>query len=166
MNELEFLRSQLQLEQANLARSCDILARAARHAGTEGPAPSPASTAVQAANAHVEFALRRELQRARTHARLLSDHIARGSVGATELDGLRAATAVLQAALDEAPALAPQQCADRLRTAGAPLEPWCARLYSLSDWRRAAQIDAEAVFEDRRLHEAAIAAARSAGLLG
>lgn len=166
MNELEFLRSQLQLEQANLARSCDVLARAARHAGTEGPAHAPARAASQAALAHVQFGLQRALQRARAHARLLSDHVARGSVGAAELDALRDAIGTVQSALHEAPTLPPQQAADRLRSAGASVEPWCARLYRLADWRSVAQIDAEAVFEDRRLHEAAMDAARTAGLFG
>lgn len=186
MNELEFLRSQLRLEQNHLDRSRDLLQRALRL----GAADAAARAARQAALAHLQFALRRSTERGHVHVQLVSGRTATGYSGAAERRAVLDAVAALQAALATAePALqrvafaattasphdgddplraaatAAQQLADGIGHATEMLEPWFARLYDLSDWRRAARIDAEAVFDERRLYDAAVEAARTAGIL-
>jgi hypothetical protein len=168
MNELEFLRSQLRLEQTHFDSILDLLCRTLRHATVDGPLLA----ARQAALAHLEFALERATERSRVHSQLLAELIARSALSTTERLAVLDAAAALQSALvPDASSLrglsaaAAQQLAERISQAAAALEPWCARLYDLSDWRRAARIDAEAVFKERRLYEHAIEHARAAGLL-
>lgn len=168
MNELEFLRSQLRLEQTHLDGSRDLLSRALRQASAEGPRLA----ARQAALAHLDFALQRATERSRVHSQLLEERVARSAFSTTERLAVLDAVAALQSALALAASSSgglsaghAQQLAERISKATAAVEPWCARLYDLSDWRRAARIDAEAVFEERRLYEHAIEHARAAGLL-
>lgn len=168
MNELEFLRSQLRLEQSHLDNSRDLLSRALRQASAEGPLVA----ARQAALAYLEFALQRATERSRVHSQLLAERVAHSAFSTTERAAVLEAVAALQSALAPA-ASSPgepsaghaQQLAERISKATAALDPWCTRLYDLSDWRRAARIDAEAVFEERRLYEHAIERARAAGML-
>jgi hypothetical protein len=168
MNELEFLRSQLRLEQTHFDSILDLLSRTLRQA----TADRPLLAARQAALAHLEFALQRATEQSRVHSQLLPAHVARSAFSTTERRAVLDAVAALQSALvPDASSLrglsaaTAQQLAERISQAAAALEPWCARLYDLSDWRRAACIDAEAVFEERRLYDHAIEHARAAGLL-
>jgi hypothetical protein len=168
MNELEFLRSQLRLEQSNLDCSRELLRRALHQTASEGPILA----ARQAALAHLAFALQRATERCRVHSQLLAERVARSACSEAERFEVLDAVAALQSALGPGAAtgLAPSAedallLAERISTFTAALEPWCDRLYDLPDWRRAARIDAEAVFEERRLHEDAIDRARAAGLL-
>ena len=185
MNELEFLRSQLRLEQTHLDGSRELLNRALRHQ----PVDAPTVTARRAALAHLAFGLQRAIERGHVHARQVPERLAQGDYSAAERIAALDAVATLQAVLTPAAvtvvglstavasaadsddrlrdaAREALPLAEQLGKAAATLEPWCARLYDLSDWRRAARIDAEAVFEERRLHEQAIEHARAAGLLG
>jgi hypothetical protein len=106
------------------------------------------------------------------HTQLLAERIARNPHSAEERLAVLDAVAAVQSALgpaastlDGLSAEDALQLEQRISTSNAALEPWCSRLYDLSDWRRAARIDAEAVFEERRLHEVAMDRARLAGLL-
>lgn len=161
MNELEFLRSQLRLEQAHLDSTREWLRRASRQAAADGPV----FLARQAALAHLAFALHRAMERCRMDSQLLEERAARSACSTTERLALMAAIATSQSALAPDAADDALQLARRISDATAALDPWCARLYDLSDWRRAARIDAEAVFEERRLYEHALECARAARFL-
>lgn len=186
MNELAFLRGQLRLERSHYGQQLDLLARSLR-----SPAGEPGvDRTVRAAAAYVLFATRRTVQRNHLHARRLASRLAatelaadeRGAIGAAS-QRLVAVTAATQAALDAlAAAMAVDACATdtaalrdacaafagpvpaEVMAAAETLEPWFERLYDLADWRSVALTDAESVFEERCLHDAAFHAAGEAGL--
>jgi hypothetical protein len=188
MNELEFLRSQMRLERTHCESQRALLGRSLQAVA----AAEPARDALLAAAHYLVFALRREARRDRLHAdqteaRLAVAQVVEADQRKTALAAvarLRAEASALAAAIEtlavalQAPATA--AVGDSLRTACTAfegwatnfkpagreaLEPWFERLYAISDWRQVALTDAESVFEERRLHEAANAAARAAGLL-
>lgn len=188
MNELEFLRGQLRLERTHYQEQIALLTRGLCSRGAD----VSADRAIQASAAYLVFAARRSVRRNHLHARQLASRLATGEPLAADeqrvVDAasqrLASSTAATQTALEAlVAALATHDgshdagglhkaCAAFAETVNAEtlvaaetLDPWVERLYNLGDWRCVALTDAESVFEERRLYDAAIHAAGEAGLL-
>jgi hypothetical protein len=188
MNELEFLRSQLRLEGTHYEQQRALLGRCLQ-AVAKG---EQVGVVTLAAAAYVVFALRRAVRRDHVHADQVESRVANATaldagqramilaaVARSRADSSEAQAAVeaLASGLQTATAACLGEAAlgachsfdhwaQRFKPAGRDaLEPWFDRLYDVSDWRRVALTDAESVFEERRLHDTAVAAAGAAGLL-
>ncbi len=182
MNELEFLRSQVRLERVHMRDLRALFSAALQRAVP----PALLDGFSQAAGAYLVFALRRFVAQDRMHCERLAARVASASgVDATERARITAALRDLAATL-AATDVATRQFAAALerRRAGsldAPgwfdtcreldrfyeshlvqrrhqLGPWLESYYDILDWRRSSMVDAESVFEERRLHEAALQA--------
>jgi hypothetical protein len=188
MNELEFLRSQLRLERTHYEQQRALLGRSLR---TMGAGESVNAVTVAAAD-YLVFALRRAARRDRQHADQVEARLAKATaLEADQRSLILAAVARCRTDANEAQA-AVEDLATALQagnsaglgkavlgachtfdgwatqfkpTGREALEPWFDRFYDVVDWRRIALTDAESVFEERRLHEAATSVARAAGML-
>jgi hypothetical protein len=188
MNELEFLRSQLRLERTHYEQQRALLGRSLRAMAIG----ERVGAVTQAAADYLVFALRRAARRDRQHADQVEARLAKATALEADQRSLilaavarcrndaseaQAAVDALAAALQAGPSAALGEAvlgachtfdgwATQFKPAGREaLEPWFDRLYDVGDWRRVALTDAESVFEERRLHEAATAVARAAGML-
>lgn len=182
MNELEFLRSQVRLERLHLREQRAALGTLLRRA-----LPVDAQDAcAQALAAHLVFLMRRFVLQDRSHVERLGARVAaardvapeeRQRIGQTlhelaaTLDAAQAATGSLadaleqrrHGALDAAGWLAACREFDafyegRLAAHRHALGTWLETYYDIGDWRRSSHVDPESVFEERRLHELALAA--------
>lgn len=188
MNELEFLRGQLRLERTHYREQIALLTRSLCAPESGGSV----ARAIQATAAYLVFAARRSVRRNHLYARQLASRLAAGEpLAADEQRAVDAAsqrlassTTATQTALEAlGAALAAHDGTDdagglhkacaaftenvnaETLAAAETLDPWFERLYSLGDWRCVALTDAESVFEERRLYDAATHAAGKAGLL-
>lgn len=182
MNELEFLRSQVRLERTHMRDVRAALGDALRRS----PAPPGLDASAQAAARYLVFVLRRFVMQDRMHCSQLATRVgaAQGLEAAERaridgalrdlamaLDDVATATDALAGALDarQRGAMEPQEwleaCAafDRFYEAHLvqrrhQLSLWLESYYDIADWRRSSCVDAESVFEERRLHEEALRA--------
>lgn len=145
MNETDLIRQQLQLERTHLR---EILRALGEAAGSDAPAHPVA--------VYIGWAGRRLIEQVLAHHTALEDA---GTLDPALSGQLHALTRAARQARSRATAALPAaELRALLEAWSEPLEAATARVLRVPHWRRAAQMTADSILEERRLYGAARAA--------
>jgi hypothetical protein len=151
MNESQYLRQQLALERSHLQEILQVVRRGSAAMGTSRPVAE-----------YIDWAGRRLLSQLHAHRQALQAAAATDAVTGALLDRLAGAASRVSDGHDRPSDVRAEHLLALIAAWSEPLDVLARSTLHVSQWRQAAQLNADTILQERQLYAKARAAARRA----